>query len=48
MITSCSIFMNGLFTRYETVTARMRSLYRERLDLLDRAASAQTSPTTSR
>jgi hypothetical protein len=28
--------MNGLFTRYESVSARMRSLHRERLDLLDR------------
>jgi hypothetical protein len=35
MVTSCSIFMNGLFTRYESVSARMRSLHRERLDLLD-------------
>jgi hypothetical protein len=35
MITSCSIFLNGLFARYESISARMRSLHRERLDLMD-------------
>ena len=40
MITSCSIFMNGLFTRYESISSRMRSMHRERLDLLDQARTA--------
>lgn len=40
IVTSCSIFMNGLFTRYESVSARMRSVHRERLDLLDQTAAA--------
>jgi hypothetical protein len=48
MITSCSIFMNGLFTRYESVSARMRSLHRERLDLLDQAHPAGGAATRER
>jgi hypothetical protein len=34
MITSCVLFLNGLLTRYETVSSRMRSMHRERLELL--------------
>lgn len=33
MITSCMLFLNGLFARYEHITARMRAMHRERLDL---------------
>ena len=34
MITSCAILLNGLLTRYESVSARMRAMHRERLELL--------------
>lgn len=34
MISSCAIFLNGLLTRYESVSARMRTMHRERLELL--------------
>ena len=34
MITSCAILLNGLLTRYESVSARMREMHRERLELL--------------
>ncbi len=34
MITSCVLFLNGLLARYETVSSRMRSMHRERLELL--------------
>lgn len=34
MITSCAILLNGLFTRYESVSVRMRAMHRERLELL--------------
>jgi hypothetical protein len=48
MITSCSIFMNGLFTRYESVSARMRALHRERLDLLDEVRPRGSDAATTR
>jgi hypothetical protein len=48
MITSCSIFLNGLFTRYESVSARMRALHRERLDLLDEIRPRGRDEATSR
>ena len=34
MITSCILFLNGLLTRYEAVSVRLRSMHRERLELL--------------
>jgi uncharacterized protein DUF2721 len=34
MITSCAILLNGILTRYESVSARMRAMHRERLELL--------------
>ncbi len=34
MITSCVLLLNGLLTRYEVISARMRAMHRERLDLL--------------
>ena len=34
MISSCAIFLNGIVTRYESVSARMRAMHRERLELL--------------
>ena len=38
MVTSCLIFLNGLFTRYESISFRMRAMHRERLDMMDAAA----------
>jgi len=35
MITSCAILLNGILTRYESVSARMRAMHRERLELLE-------------
>jgi hypothetical protein len=37
MITSCMLFLNGLIARYEHITARMRAMHRERLELLQAA-----------
>ena len=34
MITSCAILLNGIVTRYESVSVRMRAMHRERLELL--------------
>ena len=34
MISSCAIFLNGLITRYESTSVRMRAMHRERLELL--------------
>ncbi len=34
MITSCAILLNGIITRYESVNVRMRTMHRERLELL--------------
>ncbi len=34
MITSCVLLLNGLLTRYEVISARMRAMHRERLELL--------------
>jgi len=35
MITGCAIILNGLFTRYEAISVRMRGMHRERLELLE-------------
>jgi hypothetical protein len=35
MITSCAILSSGILTRYESVSARMRAMHRERLELLE-------------
>ena len=43
MITSCLIFINGLFTRYEAISFRMRAMHRERLDLMDAIAQMADS-----
>lgn len=43
MITSCAIFLNGLLSRYESVSARMRSMHRERLELFQSMGSATGS-----
>jgi anti-sigma factor RsiW len=40
MVTSCAIFLGGLLQRYEAISARMRALDRERLDLLRAAGAA--------
>src|SRR5579864_8336652 len=34
MITSCAIFLNGLFGHYQNLGARLRNMHRERLELL--------------
>jgi hypothetical protein len=34
MISSCAIFLSGIITRYESVSARMRAMHLERLELL--------------
>jgi hypothetical protein len=34
MITSCVLLLNGLLTHYEVISARMRTMHRERLELL--------------
>jgi len=34
MITSCVLLLNGLLTRYEVISTRMRAMHRERLELL--------------
>lgn len=34
MISACTLFLNGLLSRYESISARMRAMHRERLDLL--------------
>ena len=43
MITSCMLFLNGLFARYEHITARMRAMHRERLDLFQTVGPADIS-----
>ena len=47
MITSCAILLNGLLARYESVSARMRVMHRERLELLQglRNTSSDAVPT---
>jgi hypothetical protein len=44
MITGCAIILNGLISRYEAISVRMRAMHRERLELLEafgnRASSA--------
>jgi hypothetical protein len=47
MITSCAILLNGLLARYESVSARMRAMHRERLELLQglRNTSSGAVPT---
>jgi hypothetical protein len=34
MVSSCAIFLNGLFGHYQTISARLRAMHRERLELL--------------
>jgi Protein of unknown function (DUF2721) len=43
MITSCAILLNGLLTRYESVSVRMRVMHRERLELLHGLENANSS-----
>ncbi len=45
MITSCAIFLNGIVTRYESISIRMRTMHRERLDLLQGLESNTSSVT---
>jgi hypothetical protein len=43
MITSCAILLNGILTRYESVSARMRAMHLERLELLERLGHTDAS-----
>jgi hypothetical protein len=43
MITSCAILLNGLLTRYESVSVRMRTMHRERLELLQGLGNTTSS-----
>jgi len=47
MISSCSIFLNGLLTHYDSISARMRAMHHERLELLEALGnrSSSTGPT---
>ncbi|TME08188.1 MAG: DUF2721 domain-containing protein [Chloroflexi bacterium] len=42
MITSCAIFLNGLFTHYEHISARLRAMHRERLELFQTAGTGRS------
>ncbi len=43
MISSCAIFLNGLFGHYQTIAARLRAMHRERLELLQTAGTSTTA-----
>lgn len=43
MITSCTLFLNGLLARYESVSVRMRAMHRERLELLQGVGNGTSS-----
>ena len=43
MITSCAILLNGVLTRYESVSARMRGMHLERLELLQGLGNTTSS-----
>ena len=43
MITSCAILLNGLLTRYESLSARMRVMHHERLELLQGLGNTTSS-----
>ncbi len=43
MITSCAILLNGIVTRYESVSVRMRAMHRERLELLQELGKTTNS-----
>ena len=46
MISSCAIFLNGLFGHYQTISARLRAMHRERLDLLQTVDVSTTAERT--
>jgi hypothetical protein len=48
MVTSCSIALGALFTRYAELSSSMRALHRERLDLLDSIAGRTDGDPRSR
>jgi hypothetical protein len=43
MISSCAIFLNGLFGHYQTISARLRAMHRERLELLQTVDMSTTA-----
>lgn len=46
MISSCAIFLNGLFGHYQTISARLRGMHRERLELLQTVDMSTTAERT--
>ena len=46
MISSCAIFLNGLFGHYQTISARLRAMHRERLELLQTVDMSTTAGRT--
>lgn len=46
MISSCAIFLNGLFGHYQTISARLRGMHRERLELLQTVDMGTTAERT--
>jgi len=47
MISSCAIFLNVLFGHYQTISARLRGMHRERLELLQTDMSTTAERTIS-
>jgi hypothetical protein len=47
MISSCAIFLNGLFGHYQTISARLRAMHRERLELLQTVDMGTTAERTA-
>src|SRR5260370_8240513 len=43
MISSCAIFLNGLFGHYQSIAARLRAMHRERLELLQTVGTSTTA-----
>ncbi len=46
MVSSCAIFLNGLFGHYQTISARLRGMHRERLELLQTVDMSTTAERT--
>jgi uncharacterized protein DUF2721 len=47
MISSCAIFLNGLFGHYQNIAARLRDMHRERLELLQTVGTSTTAEVTA-
>jgi len=46
MVSSCAIFLNGLYGHYKDIADRMRGMHRERLELLQRVDMSTTAERT--